>query len=218
MFLHIFEYNLRNRCQFEGSLPYWDWTLDWKDLAASPIWDDTFGFGGDGNVSSTSPFGDGSHCVTTGPFGGLKLLYANGTVSPHCLSRGFTYYETGKKGAISGEHLRPEDIEGLMQERHYNGFRNMTEYLLHNALHWGLHGDFSQWSSANDPIFYLHHAQLDRLWWFWQQQRPERLTEYFGSTTSSANLFDSLSFMDLWKDVEVGEAVRADGNLLCYSY
>jgi len=27
--------------------------------------------------------------------------------------------------------------------------------------------------SPGDPIFYFHHAMLDRLWWIWQMQDPE---------------------------------------------
>jgi tyrosinase len=28
------------------------------------------------------------------------------------------------------------------------------------------------WSSINDPLFFLHHAQLDRVWWMWQSLNP----------------------------------------------
>jgi tyrosinase len=27
-------------------------------------------------------------------------------------------------------------------------------------------------AAAQDPIFWLHHANIDRLWWLWQQQNP----------------------------------------------
>lgn len=27
-------------------------------------------------------------------------------------------------------------------------------------------------SSPGDPVFYLHHAQIDRLWTLWQEQNP----------------------------------------------
>lgn len=36
-------------------------------------------------------------------------------------------------------------------------------------------------SSPGDPIFYLHHTWLDKIWWDWQaQDLPRRLTEIEG--------------------------------------
>jgi len=29
-------------------------------------------------------------------------------------------------------------------------------------------------TSPGDPIFYFHHAALDRLWWIWQMQDPDK--------------------------------------------
>lgn len=28
-------------------------------------------------------------------------------------------------------------------------------------------------TSPGDPLFYFHHAALDRLWWIWQMQDPD---------------------------------------------
>lgn len=38
-------------------------------------------------------------------------------------------------------------------------------------------------SSPNDPIFYLHHANLDRVWDLWQQLLPENLYAINGPTS-----------------------------------
>lgn len=38
--------------------------------------------------------------------------------------------------------------------------------------------------SPGDPIFYLHHTYLDKLWWDWQaKDLPKRLTEIAGNNT-----------------------------------
>src|ERR1700760_3790820 len=29
------------------------------------------------------------------------------------------------------------------------------------------------WSSINDPLFFMHHAQIDHIWWIWQNLYPE---------------------------------------------
>lgn len=28
------------------------------------------------------------------------------------------------------------------------------------------------YTSPGDPLFYLHHAQIDRVWWLWQLLDP----------------------------------------------
>ncbi|KAF7545891.1 hypothetical protein G7Z17_g8825 [Cylindrodendrum hubeiense] len=49
---------------------------------------------------------------------------------------------------------------------------------IHNAIHWDgacggqfLSADFS----AFDPLFMLHHCQVDRLWAYWQAMRPDEV-------------------------------------------
>jgi tyrosinase len=131
------------------ALRYWDWTLDWDDLAGSPIFSPDTGFGGDGGKLVASPLDDGSSCVIDGPFQDLKLMYMNSTILPHCLARGFIRFEDKSDGAISGDHVQPNNIVRLMEQQHYFQLGNFTEYEVHNAIHWGLRGDFAQWSSAN---------------------------------------------------------------------
>lgn len=52
-----------------------------------------------------------------------------------------------------------------------------------NPYNWGVHeaGHFiaggdpggDPLCSPGDPVFYFHHAMMDRLWWIWQMQDPE---------------------------------------------
>lgn len=37
-----------------------------------------------------------------------------------------------------------------------------------------------QAASPGDPLFFLHHTNLDRLWWNWQQASPENRTNDIG--------------------------------------
>ncbi|RFU33979.1 hypothetical protein B7463_g2357, partial [Scytalidium lignicola] len=57
--LNLYENILVEECAFTGHMPYWDWTLDWADLAHSSIWDPISGFGGDGEPNGTMQVGWG---------------------------------------------------------------------------------------------------------------------------------------------------------------
>ncbi|VAW54991.1 hypothetical protein MNBD_GAMMA07-2072, partial [hydrothermal vent metagenome] len=39
---------------------------------------------------------------------------------------------------------------------------------VHNPVHRAVGGDMMSASSPSDPIFWLHHANIDRIWWEWQ--------------------------------------------------
>ncbi len=39
---------------------------------------------------------------------------------------------------------------------------------LHNLVHQWVGGDMLAGTSPNDPVFWLNHANVDRLWWRWQ--------------------------------------------------
>lgn len=77
--------------------------------------------------------------------------------------------------------------------------------------------------NLTDPVFFLHHTQLDRLWWTWQQRKPQqRLTEYGGkarhNSSKAATLEDIIPMGDLAPDVEVSSIMDTMGKLLCYKY
>ncbi|RDW79812.1 hypothetical protein BP6252_04450 [Coleophoma cylindrospora] len=223
MFLHIFENTLIDKCGFHGNLPYWDWASDWQSLDTSSIWDTVHGFGGDGNVSVKSPIAAGN-CVTQGPFSDLQLLFYNKTKLPHCLTRGFKNYQTEELGSLFGEQFKPFEMGRLITAQTYDHFREMIEWTVHNAMHWGVRGDFGQDSAANDPLFWLHHTQLDRLWWLWQQENPgKRLVEYagqgFNTTTSGpASMKDTLNYTGVGDNFKVFQAMNTKTDILCYRY
>ena len=74
-----------------------------------------------------------------------------------------------------------------------------------------------------DPVFFLHHTQLDRLWWTWQRAHPEkRLAEYIGkaahNSTEKASLADVIPMGGLGPDVTVRKLMNTEGGALCYGY
>lgn len=78
-----------------------------------------------------------------------------------------------------------------------------------------------------DPVFFLHHGQVDRLWWLWQQQDPDaRLYEFHGPTadvrhhpeSQGASLNDILGLGGLVQDRQVRDYMDARTENLCYRY
>jgi tyrosinase len=122
--------------------------LDWEDLSHSSIWNVIDGFGGDGDINGNITVAQG-RCITEGPFAGTQLQYFDRETHPHCLSRGFINFDTKELGSLSGYYFRPEAMGTLSRAPDYDTFRAAVETTSHNAMHWGIRGDFGQYSAAN---------------------------------------------------------------------
>ena len=116
------------------------------DLANSSIWDDSIGFGGDGDLDTPVTVG-GGRCVTNGPFSALRPIIYNHTFTQHCLSRGF---RDGKIiGRLPKTHYSPESIGSILRESTYEEFVRRVEIYLHNKMHQAIAGDFLAMTAAN---------------------------------------------------------------------
>jgi tyrosinase len=224
-FLQIYEGALRE-CGYGGPSPYWDWTLDAENVSASPVWSSDFGFGGDGN-SEQAEEGNGQRreCVSDGPFAGIRPVYWADTVEPHCLSRNFN--DGGNNvGDMMAFAYGPDAINTLFGVQDYAGFRDQLERGPHGAVHTGIGGDMLMMTSPNDPIFFLHHAQVDRLWTIWQaQDLANREYGYagpknrgLGEDPEEATIDDVMTFYGLADDVVVRDMMSLNAPWLCYSY
>jgi tyrosinase len=128
------------------SASYWDWSLDWMDLAKSSIWDNSTGFGGDGDQKGPETVGEG-RCVTDGPFSELRPILYNHTFTQHCLSRGFRDEKTF--GRLPSSPYSPDSIGRILRESTYKDFVRNVEYYLHNTMHTSIAGDFLAMTAAN---------------------------------------------------------------------
>ena len=131
---------------------YWDWSLDWSEFEAAPVWDVESGLGGDG--SGPDSVGDGK-CVTAGPFSDIEMTYYDGEEEPHCLSRGFPDKEELKN---LGHLIRPEAIDHLMHEDRYDGFASKLEMRAHKFLSHSVRGDLSRFTGPNGVLYSSHDA------------------------------------------------------------
>ena len=55
----------------------------------------------------------------------------------------------------------------------WRGFRIQLEIPLHNLVHRWVGGNMVDMTSPNDPVFWLHHCNIDRLWAEWQDLHPD---------------------------------------------
>ena len=70
-----------------------------------------------------------------------------------------------------------------------NAFEPSIESAPHNPVHNLIGGEMANMTSPRDPIFFLHHCNIDRLWNAWVQAGGKRVpytSNPFNSTTSNA--------------------------------
>jgi tyrosinase len=80
-----------------------------------------------------------------------------------------TFTGVGEFGG--GETIPPVQFYILDDQTQAGQLENTPHNAVHDALggpDGGLMG--SPYTAALDPIFWLHHANIDRLWWLWEQQ------------------------------------------------
>jgi tyrosinase len=76
----------------------------------------------------------------------------------------------------------------------------------------------------SDPLFYLHHANLDRIWWKWQMMDPHaRLHEISGRSSvdppyRNVTLHFKLKSGTLAPVVPIRDVMNIMGPMLCYDY
>jgi tyrosinase len=147
------------------------------------------------------PSGKGGGCVTSGPFvdyeinlgpvfpiqDGMAPAPTPLGYNPHCLSRDLSAYTavnwltlTNILNVTTGDAARPVlTFQNELQGRFTDGFLG-----LHTAGHGvmgGVSGDL--FGSPVDPVFWLHHAMVDRIYWIWQALHPFQAKTVAGTLT-----------------------------------
>lgn len=73
-----------------------------------------------------------------------------------------------------------------------------------------------EFNSINDPLFFLHHANLDYLWALWQSQSPSRLKEF---SAPPGTVLDMGLYAPQRMASEVLDTENRDGKgILCFRY
>jgi len=177
-FLREFELMLQDK-RPGVTLPYWDWETE-SDPLSAPLWSTAAGerhyVGGNGTVTS-GPSANWTARIATinGGFvdrpGGLirdlagqavnfpTQAQVDGVLADHPV------YDTSPWRTASAGSFRNR-LEGWLAEAGESGSQ------LHNAVHVWIGGDMGPGTSPNDPVFFLHHGNIDRIWATWQHAHP----------------------------------------------
>ncbi|KAJ4990324.1 tyrosinase central domain protein [Stagonosporopsis vannaccii] len=99
---------------------------------------------------------------------------------------------------------------------------------VHTAGHFTVGGDPGSdfLNSPGDPYFYAHHAQIDRVWWTWQNLSPaERTKAIYGTTVladptaPNSTLSDKMTLEYAFAgNITVGDAMSTMAGPFCYTY
>ncbi|KAJ1654340.1 hypothetical protein IWQ61_005713 [Dispira simplex] len=178
------------------TLPYWDWSLD----AEAPF--DNVVFSG-----AIDWLGSQGICLNDGAFARFYVTCTESGLRPHCLSRRFR--AVNGRTTLYGRDIIQRIIDTTDT---YNAFRELLEYGPHNLVHDMVGGDMDTMCAPNDPVFFLHHAFVDKLWADWQRY-PNRGRQFEG--TPSGQRLTSESLIPYYNEpVSSSLSTRA----YCYQY
>lgn len=228
LYMRAHEKLLQDECGYTGAQPYWEEALDVDNLIDSIVFSNSTGFGG---------FGD--DCVTDGPFANLELHITQYTnYGNYCLSRSI--------GENIFEGASTANIATCMNTTTYEEAYQCWQVSPHTAGHGGVGGTMLDVvASPSDPLFFLHHTNLDRLWWNWQsvnlttrltdisgrnvptdtyrQQNNFSLpgtdiTDYWGDSGNVTTLNHVLWMVGLIDNGTIAEVMDIGGDVICAEY
>ncbi|TIO79440.1 tyrosinase family protein [Mesorhizobium sp.] len=180
------------------ALPYWAWNRD-GDLSVqqqrkSPIWQDNC-MGGSGNPVTSGPFAN----PNADPTKFVIRVVSNSQGQLIKVNRGLAR-RIGADVANLPTSAQARQAVGFgdYDEADWSvgstsTMRNVVEGWqlnppagMHNRVHVWVGGDMAPMSSPNDPVFFLNHCNVDRLWAAWQQKHPG--APYLPSDTAPVTL------------------------------
>lgn len=146
----------------------------------------------------------------------------------NCLVRNFNdvALQSYCNGSTIVKATTAQSIESLYVQ--YGGVTGGTSLGLINGIGFAVGGQmWSITSAAQDPLFFLVWAMLDRIYASWQASHSSQANDQYGTQTSqnlppSANVTMDTVLPD-WKylgpdDVIVADLMNTTGGVLCYEY
>lgn len=154
-YLYFFEKSLQDLAP-GVTLPWWDWTSIDSHIGGIPP---SYSAGGDNPLQSGR--------VVIEPENLQQLRQTPGLVTAG--SPPSTLRDPGPPDDLP----QPATIDSIVNDADtFEDFSTRLENV-HNSLHVWVGGSMSQVPiAAFDPIFWAHHAMIDRIWYLWQTSHP----------------------------------------------
>lgn len=195
------------------------------------------------------PPGAGGGCVSSGPFKNMVVnvapvaptLAADDVPAPgwlgyepRCLRRDISQWVSSRWSTdaesveLITKHTTITDFQDYMQGTVDNVQFAGGFYGVHAAGHYTMGGDPGGdfFVSPGEPAFFLHHAQIDRTWWIWQNQDLKARQTAVGGSIFMMNMpptpvGTAADWMDMGNtglSATIGDVLDTQGGPLCYIY
>ncbi|KAJ6492793.1 Di-copper centre-containing protein [Mycena vitilis] len=256
-YLHVYEVALKTKCNFRGSSPYWNWTIDASNVYETTLLKDSdpvHGLGGWGDPNNDYRVPDGAFSSSSS----FQLSYP----SPHTIRRNFTlqpYIDFSRPTFMTNPLLEANAtftkaetdklINGFVGD--FKGFQTYFEGFnrSHIAVHAMVGGDLrgtcpgnaplgcvgGPTFSANDILFWLHHAMVDKIWFDWQREHPANARAFEGGSVQALenvtifnefpngqapflNLSSTMPSDGLFPQAKISDVMSTTDGILCYVY
>lgn len=179
-FIYRFEQELRN-VDDDVALPYWNWSaIDGTTNDGEPEFDDSWSptpvfdavfsddyLGGAGNETEGGAVMNGFYTRMRDDWS-MPQAYAD--QHPR-LDTTFRRNLSLDASSFDGWQSRIEN--DIITARNYPTFRQNLEIDVHNSGHRWVGGQMMTMFSPFDPVFWHHHAEVDRVWLHWQKTQME---------------------------------------------
>ncbi|KAF8597835.1 Di-copper centre-containing protein [Ceratobasidium sp. AG-I] len=247
LYVHEWTNALRSKCGYKGVAPYWAWEQDTPNFENSTIWDsdpDT-GLGGFGDPND-------DNIVKTG---GLKVSFIY--PSKHPLRRRYNPHPFAGIPGFPDIDVRttftPAEVQALLAQPtgNFTAFQFYMEKF--NGMHGAIHGitggdlagtcprgsnstncpfDGAPTFSANEPMFHMHHGNVDRLWWLWQEKNLINKFSFRGGAVQNISALDQypngsppwlsktspIPGAGMFKSISIASVLDTRSPPLCYVY
>ncbi|GAB1524697.1 hypothetical protein RhiTH_007851 [Rhizoctonia solani] len=247
---------LRTQCGYKGVTPYWAWEFDTANFEKSSIFnsDKTWGLGTWGDANDDYTVKDGGFQNLTFAYPAPHRLRRKYVPFPYMAPPGVDPslypYDTFKGANLT--FTLGEVLKLLAQPT--GDFKKFQYYMeqaqsMHTSVHMILGGDLgglcpknatpvqcpfsgAPTISPNEPMFFLHHGNIDRLWWLWQKLNPKNQKAFAGGSVrnlTSPDLYPNgaapwqdastvIPTAGMYKSVTIGDVLDTTGDTLCYIY
>jgi tyrosinase len=157
-YLYFFERALQD-LDPGATLPWWDWTSSTSHASGIPVAYRRFA----GGRPDQNPLASGPVTLTARGLAAFRADPNNaGAISSGSRPR------TLRDSDTPSELPRQATVQRALRARTYADFWVLLEGI-HNSVHLWVGGAMTLISvAAYDPIFWAHHAMIDRLWYLWQ--------------------------------------------------